>query len=170
MTRGLTTAFSIRVCRICTSSSYPSAHSRGLPETLTVPHLVKKTSWNPNVHHRVQNSPPLLPILTHTYIVHALQSYFFNTHFNIIILVTFKFPKRPPSFSFSRQNPVRIFLHHMSLVPPNNLAKNTNHEAPHYVIFSSLVTSTLVGPNILLSTLFSNIHSPCFCLNLIHLV
>jgi hypothetical protein len=37
------------------------------------------------------------------------------------------------------------------------LAKSTNHKVPHYAIFSILVTSSLFGPNILLSTLFSNI-------------
>jgi hypothetical protein len=38
--------------------------------------------------------------------------------------------------------------------------KNANYEAPHYAVFTSLlspVTSSFLGPDILLSTLFSNI-------------
>jgi hypothetical protein len=33
--------------------------------------------------------------------------------------------------------------------------KSTNYEAPHYAIFSLLLFSSLLGSNILLSTLFS---------------
>ena len=38
--------------------------------------------------------------------------------------------------------------------PQQYLLRNTNHKAPHYVVFP--VTSSLLGPNILLNTLFSN--------------
>jgi len=35
--------------------------------------------------------------------------------------------------------------------------KHTDYEAPHYTVFSSLITtSSLLGPNIILSTLFLN--------------
>jgi hypothetical protein len=37
------------------------------------------------------------------------------------------------------------------------LAKSTSYEAPHEAVFPRLLTSSLFGPNILLSTLFSNI-------------
>jgi hypothetical protein len=37
--------------------------------------------------------------------------------------------------------------------------RNTDHEAPHYVVSSTPVASFLLGPNILLNTLFSNILS-----------
>jgi hypothetical protein len=47
-----------------------------------------------------------------------------------------------------------------------HLAKNTNHEALRYAIFSTQpVTSSLFGPNILFSTLFSNTLSLCSFLN-----
>jgi hypothetical protein len=40
------------------------------------------------------------------------------------------------------------------------LANNTSYEAPHYEVFCNLF-----GPNILLSTLFSNTLNLCFSLN-----
>jgi hypothetical protein len=46
------------------------------------------------------------------------------------------------------------------------LAKGTNYEAPHYEVFlQPPVTSSLFGPNILLSNLFSNTLSPFSSLN-----
>jgi hypothetical protein len=42
------------------------------------------------------------------------------------------------------------------------MAKSTNHEAPRYAVFPTPpVTSSLFGPNILHSTLFSNTLSLC---------
>jgi hypothetical protein len=41
------------------------------------------------------------------------------------------------------------------------LVGSTNHEAPHYVIFSTPVTLSNSGPNISLSTLLSNTLSLC---------
>jgi hypothetical protein len=45
------------------------------------------------------------------------------------------------------------------------MAKSTDHEALRYAVFSILVTSSLFGSNILLSTLFSNTISLCPSLN-----
>jgi hypothetical protein len=42
------------------------------------------------------------------------------------------------------------------LSPEQYWAITTDHSAPHYVIFSTPITSSLLGPNILLNTLFSN--------------
>ena len=43
------------------------------------------------------------------------------------------------------------------LSPEQYWVSSTDHSAPHYVVSSTpLVTSSLLGPNILLSTLFSN--------------
>jgi len=36
------------------------------------------------------------------------------------------------------------------------MVESTDHEAPRYVVFSTSVTSSRLGPNIFLSTLFSN--------------
>ena len=50
----------------------------------------------------------------------------------------------PPISSFSICSPERYWV------------KKTNHQDPHDVEFSTPVTSSLLGPNILLSTIFSN--------------
>jgi hypothetical protein len=43
--------------------------------------------------------------------------------------------------------------------------KSTNCGAPHCAVFSSLVTLSFLGQNIVLSTLFSNTHNVCSSLN-----
>jgi hypothetical protein len=53
--------------------------------------------------------------------------------------------------------PISIFS---ILSPARYWVRSIDHSAPHYVIFfNSSVTSSLLGPDILLSTLFSNTHS-----------
>jgi len=62
--------------------------------------------WNPKVHYRVHNSPPLVPILTYLHPVHIFRPYFPKTRSNII------FPLRPGLlrglFRFFNQNTVCI--------------------------------------------------------------
>ena len=48
---------------------------------------------------------------------------------------------------------------------PEYLWRNTDHDAPRYVVFSTPVTSFLLSPNISLSTLFSNTLSLCSSLS-----
>ena len=45
-----------------------------------IPHI----SWNLQVHYHVHNSPPPVPVLSHTNRAHILWSCFFKTYFNII--------------------------------------------------------------------------------------
>jgi hypothetical protein len=47
--------------------------------------------------------------------------------------------------------------HHIlfDLITPIILVKRTSYEAPHYAVFSSLLPLPPLGPNILISTLFS---------------
>jgi hypothetical protein len=61
-----------------------TSRSRVLLDKLIVIRLVKKffgILWKPKVH----ESPPFLNILSHIHPVHALPSYFFKIHFNIIL-------------------------------------------------------------------------------------
>ena len=46
-----------------------------------IPHII----WNPKVHYCVQQKPPFVPIVSHTNPTHAISSYFFNIHFNIVL-------------------------------------------------------------------------------------
>jgi hypothetical protein len=40
--------------------------------------------WNPEVHHRVHKSPPLIPTQRQTNAIHATSTYSPNIYFNII--------------------------------------------------------------------------------------
>jgi hypothetical protein len=50
----------------------------------------------PQDHGHIQNSPPLVPLLTQIKLVHTLPSYFFIIHFNIILKSMFKSPLTIP--------------------------------------------------------------------------
>jgi hypothetical protein len=43
------------------------------------------------------------------------------------------------------------------------LVESTSHEVLHYAVFFTLLSPHLFGPNILLSTLFSNTLDLCYC-------
>jgi hypothetical protein len=133
--------------------------------------------WNPTVHYRVYKCRPTVPILSQTNPVQAPTSHFLKINPNI------KLPCRPGSsnwslyLSFPHQkpictspSPIRATSPTISIFPIRSpeyhLAKSTDHEAAHYVFFLHLpVTSSLLGRNILLSTLFSNILSLRFFIN-----
>ena len=71
----------------------------------------------PEVNFFVYKSPSLVPVLTHISQVHALPSYIFKIHFNIILPSTFRSSKWSVSFRLPNQNPVSRISPHSTCVP-----------------------------------------------------
>jgi hypothetical protein len=66
-----------------------SKQSRGLVEKLIVAQLVKSLPalyFDPKVHYRVENSPPLNFALSSLNTIHAFPSHFFKISYNIILI------------------------------------------------------------------------------------
>ena len=92
-------------------------------------HELPRMSWNPAVHCRVINSPPLAPVLSHLNLVHALSPHFFQIRFNSILLPTARSSKWSFSFSFPHQNCVCISLLTYTSHMPHNLFGWDNRES-----------------------------------------
>jgi hypothetical protein len=101
------------------------------------------------------------PILGQIDQVHIIPSYLSKIHFNII---------HAPTSSSSLQCVLYVFLISPYLVWLSfllYLAKSTSYETPHHAIYPNLPTlPSLLSPNILLNTLFSNTLSLCSFLNI----
>src|SRR5215471_11386544 len=127
--------------------------------------------------YRTHKCPPPVPIPSQLHPVPTTSSNFLKVHLNIILPPTSGSPQWPLSLRFPHQHPV-----HPSLLP------HTRHMPAHLILLdlttrtilgekyrffsSSLcnflhspVTSSLLGPNTLLNTLFSNSLSLCSSLN-----
>ena len=133
--------------------------------------------WNPNVHYRLHKCPPPVPILSQFDPLHISSSHILKVHLNIILPSTSGSHKWSLSFRFPQQDPLYAFTFpHTRYMPrPSHSFRFThpNNTGEEYRPFSSSlrsflhspVTSSLLGPNILLSTLFSNALGLRFSLN-----
>jgi len=125
-------------------------------------------SRNPKVHYRTHKRPPPVSNLGQPNPVHIHTFHFLEVHLNIIRPTTPRSPQWPPSLRLLHQEPVHAptFTHTRHMPSPSHSSWFYRRTilGEEYKSFSSLlciilhspITSSLLGPNIFLNTLFSN--------------
>jgi len=129
---------------------------------------IPRISRKPKVHYRTHKRPSPVSILGQPNPVHIPTSHLLEIHPNMIHhlrlglpigLLPSGFPTKtlytPSPHPYAPHvQPISFFS---ILSPAQHWARSTNHLAPRYAnLLYSPITSSLLGPNILLNTMFSN--------------
>ena len=142
----------------------PSWEAKWFAASQEIPRIL----WNPKVHYRIHKLPPPVPILGWPNPVHIPTTHLLEIHPNIIHPSTPRSPQWSLPLRFPHQDPIRPpLLPHTSHMPSPSHSSRFYH--PHNIgwgdrsfssslcsLLHSPVTSSLLGPNILLNTIFSN--------------
>ena len=133
--------------------------------------------WNPKVHRRIHNSPPVIPLPCQLNSVLALPLHFCNIHFNVILTLMSMHSNFFLPFGFLHQHPVStsLLLHACHMPRPSHQPQFDHpHNIWRAVPIMKLPTRQFQVPlypvclrqNISLSTLFSNALSQRSSLNM----
>ena len=142
----------------------PSCEGNWFASSQEIPHI----SRNPKVHYRTHKCPPPVSILGQPNPVHIPTSHFLEINPNIINPSTPRYPQWSLSLRFPHQDPIHLSLLTHTCPMPSHLILlhfiTRKVLGGEYKSFSSSlcnllrfpITSSLLGPNILLNTVFSN--------------
>jgi hypothetical protein len=109
---------------------------------------IPRLLWNTKVHYRTYKCPPPDPILSHIDPIHALPSHIWRYILILSYHLCLDFPSGLVHSGFPTKPCIHLYsppymLHAPSITlfsiwsPEQYLVRNGDHQAPHYVVFST---------------------------------